>query len=107
MPRRRRIRQRRGCWIMERPPWLPPLSGKETVFLPISSDASLAQDKEPIILYPEEVEAYRLVYLEGRTQEEAAQLMRVSRGALWRLLYSARRKIGLAIIQRRPLIVLA
>jgi len=105
LPRRRRMRQRRGCWIAEKPPWLPPMSGRETVFVPVSNDSSTASEKEPVILYPEEVEAYRLVYLEGRTQEEAAKLMGVSRGALWRLLYSARRKIGLAIVQRRPLIV--
>lgn len=106
LPPRRHGHRRRGCWIREKPPWLPPFAQQSTIFLPVG-DSSALEQKDPIFLYPEELEAYRLVYLEGKTQEEAARIMRVSRGTLWRLLYNARRKIGLAIVQRRPLVILS
>jgi len=106
LPPMRRRRRRHGCWIREKPPWLLHLGQRGTVFLPIG-DEDVLDKGDPVLLYPEELEAYRLVYLEGRTQEEAARIMRVSRGTLWRLLSSARRKIGLALVQRRPLIILS
>ena len=45
-----------------------------------------------------EVEALRLVDLEGLTQEQAAMEMGVSRRTFWNDLASARRKIALAIV---------
>ncbi|MCD6368825.1 MAG: DUF134 domain-containing protein [Thermoproteales archaeon] len=59
---------------------------------------------EPIYLNPDELEALRLVYFEGLTQEEAAQRMGVSRGTLWRALDSGRRKLVQAIVEKRPLV---
>jgi len=50
----------------------------------------------PIYLRPDEFEALRLVYLEGRTQEEAA---------LWRALDSGRRKLVQALVERRPIVL--
>jgi len=47
----------------------------------------------------------RLVYLEGRTQEEAAKLMKISRGTLWRALDSGRRKLVQALVERRPIVL--
>jgi predicted DNA-binding protein (UPF0251 family) len=46
----------------------------------------------------EEIEALRLVDLQGMSQEEAAASMGVSRKTLWRDLTSARRKLVEALI---------
>ena len=50
-----------------------------------------------------ELEALRLVDLEGLSQEEAGQRMGVSRGTVWRLLQSARRRTAQALTEGRPL----
>lgn len=60
---------------------------------------------EPVYLGPAELEALRLVDLEGLTQEEAGERMGVSRGTVWRLLQSARKKTVQAITEARPLLV--
>ena len=57
------------------------------------------------ISYPE-FEAFRLVDFEGLKQEEAAKRMKVSRGTIWRLLQSARKKIAQALAESRPLLLL-
>jgi len=62
---------------------------------------------EPVYLMPDELEALRLVYYEGLTQEEAARRMNVSRGTLWRALSSGRRKLVQAIVEGRPIIIVA
>ena len=62
---------------------------------------------QPIYLFPDELEAYRLVYYYGLTQEEAAKKMGVSRGTLWRLLDSSRRKIAQALTELRPIVISA
>ncbi len=58
---------------------------------------------EPVVVAPDELEALRLVYYLGLTQEEAAQRMGVSRGTLWRLLSSGRKKVIAALVEGRPL----
>lgn len=73
--------------------WIPLING-----LP-------AQQSPPVVLEPDEFEAYRLVYHHGLTQEEAAAKMGVSRGTLWRLLVSARKKIGYALENLAPIII--
>lgn len=50
-----------------------------------------------------ELEAFRLVDLEGLSQEEAGQRMGISRGTVWRLLQNARKKTAQAITEGRPL----
>lgn len=59
---------------------------------------------EPIFLDMAEFEAFRLVDLEGLSQEEAGQRMGVSRGTVWRLVQSARKKTAQAISEGRPLL---
>ena len=61
------------------------------------------QNLEPIHITPAELEAFRLVDQEGLSQEEAGQRMGVSRGTVWRLLQSARKKTAQAICEGRPL----
>ena len=58
---------------------------------------------EPIYIEPAELEALRLVDLEGLSQEEAGERMGVSRGTVWRLVQSARRKTAQALTDGRPI----
>lgn len=58
---------------------------------------------EPIVMDVAELEAFRLVDLEGLSQKEAGQRMGVSRGTVWRLVQSARKKTALALSEGRPL----
>ena len=99
----------RWCWRLRgrgRPPkerWIRAGLGS-FVFAPIDDSGTPVQSP-PIYLRPDEFEALRLVYLEGRTQEEAARLMKISRGTLWRALDSGRRKLVQALVERRPIII--
>lgn len=60
-------------------------------------------DKPLIILELGEMEAFRLVDLEGLTQEEAGEQMGVSRGTVWRLLQQARKKTAQALAEGRSI----
>jgi predicted DNA-binding protein (UPF0251 family) len=60
-------------------------------------------EHEPVILEPEELEVIRLVDLEGLSQEEAGQRMGISRGTIWRLLQSARKKTTSALTEGRTI----
>ena len=62
---------------------------------------------EPIYIEPAEVEALRLVDLEGLSQEEAGERMGVSRGTVWRFLQSARKKTAQALTEGRPLFMVS
>jgi predicted DNA-binding protein (UPF0251 family) len=57
----------------------------------------------PIFIDRAELETFRLVDLEGLSQEEAGKRMGVSRGTIWRLLQSARKKTAQALTEGRPL----
>jgi predicted DNA-binding protein (UPF0251 family) len=58
---------------------------------------------KPILMEPAEIEALRLVDLEGLSQEDAGERMGVSRGTIWRLVQSARKKTVQALTEGRPL----
>jgi len=58
---------------------------------------------DPIYIEPAELEALRLVDLDGLSQEEAGKRMGVSRGTVWRLVQSARKKTAQALTEGRPL----
>jgi len=60
---------------------------------------------EPVILEIAELEALRLVDLEGLSQEEAGQRMGVSRGTVWRLVQRARKKMARALSEGRPIYI--
>jgi len=57
------------------------------------------------VLEADELEALRLCDLEDLTQEEAGKRMGVSRGTVQRIIYSARKKVILAIIEGQALIL--
>ena len=58
---------------------------------------------EPVYLEPAEIEVIRLVDLEDLNQQEAGDRMDTSRGTVWRLLQSGRRKIALALVEGRKI----
>ena len=60
---------------------------------------------EAIYLDLAEAEVLRLVDIEGMYQEQAGNMMGVSRGTIWRLLTSARKKIASSLFEGRTLIV--
>ncbi len=76
-----------------------------TIFLPFMLSGAPISQGPPIEISPDELEALRLTYLEGLNQEEAASRMGISRGTLWRLLDSGRRKITQALVERRPIVI--
>jgi len=63
------------------------------------------EPKEPILLSYDEFEAVKLVDGEDLSQEEAAKRMGVSRGTVWRLVASGRKKIIKAISEGRELFI--
>jgi predicted DNA-binding protein (UPF0251 family) len=63
------------------------------------------QNKEPISIELPELEAFRLVDMEGLSQEEAGQRMNISRGTIWRLVQTARRKAAQALSEGRPIYI--
>ncbi len=63
------------------------------------------KDSEPVELTYPEYEAFRLADNEGLTQEDVAKSMCTSRGTVWRLLTSARKKVAQAITESRPLFI--
>jgi predicted DNA-binding protein (UPF0251 family) len=97
MPQRRCRRGRRGRF--PKPVTIPnPTKVERFIPQPKTTD-------KPIQIEPAEVEALRLVDLEGLSQEEAGTKMGVSRGTIWRLLQSARRKVAQALTEGRSLTV--
>jgi hypothetical protein len=61
--------------------------------------------EEVVTLTIAEYEALRLVDLEGLNQDEAGELMAVSRGTIWRLLDSAREKLVQVLVSGKKMIV--
>ncbi len=76
----------------------------EITFIP-HDRSGMPVRSEPVVIRPDELEALRLVYLEGLTQQEASKKMGISRGTLWRLLDSGRKKLVKALTEIRPIIL--
>ena len=56
---------------------------------------------EPVHVELAELEVIRLTDIEDLNQQETGKRMNTSRGTVWRLLQSARRKIAMALIEGR------
>ncbi len=95
-------RRRRGAGRPCKPRYLWFAPSGRVLFKPLDEEGRPLEG-QPVRLEPDELEALRLVYLEGLTQGEAAERMGVSRGTLWRMLESGRRKIIEALVELRPL----
>lgn len=74
-------------------------------FGPINPEGFPAPAGEPIYISYDEFEAFRLIYYEKLSQEEAAERMKVSRGTVWRCLENARNKVANMLVERRPLVI--
>ncbi len=96
----RRRRRRRGCRGRFPKPVNIPIPAKINSFTPYPK-----MGDEKIIIEQAEIEALRLVDLEGMSQEQAGEQMGVSRGTIWRFLQSAREKVSRALIEGRSIIV--
>jgi len=59
----------------------------------------------PLYLDSAEIEALRLVDLEGLSLEETGKKMNVSRNTVWRLTQNARQKIVRAIMEGREILI--
>jgi hypothetical protein len=97
MSRRRRRRGRRGRFPK---PVTIPTPSKVEKFIPQPRITASS-----ITIEPAEIEALRLVDLKGLSQEQAGTEMGVSRGTIWRLLQSARKKVAQALTEGRTLAV--
>lgn len=64
-------------------------------------------NSEPILLDLAEFEVLRLIELEDLSQEEAGKRMGISRGTVWRLLKSGRKKIVKALVEGRPISIVS
>ncbi|MFP3282653.1 MAG: DUF134 domain-containing protein [Nitrososphaeria archaeon] len=93
-------------WRRGRPPKprIIRFTPKFSAFLPVPS---YAEGPEAIVMTLDELEALRLVDREGLLQEEAAAMMGISRGTVWRLVESGRRKLLDMIVEGRPLVLAA
>lgn len=94
---RRRRRGRRGRFPK---PVTIPTPAKIQRFIPQPATTS-----KTIIIEPAELEAMRLVDLEGLSQEQAGTKMGISRGTIWRLVKSARSKVAQALTEGRPITI--
>lgn len=60
----------------------------------------------PIELTYPEYEVIKLIDQDDLTQEEVAKRMGTSRGTVWRLYQSGRKKLAQALIESRPLLII-
>lgn len=60
---------------------------------------------EPVVIELAEVEALRLVDMDGCSQERAGELLGVSRGTVWRLVQSGRGKLIRAVVENRRVLL--
>ncbi|MFX1576819.1 MAG: DUF134 domain-containing protein [Promethearchaeota archaeon] len=96
------MRYRRGWAGRGRPP-KPVSLGRipaQTSFIPTE-----IKNSTPIQLYASELEAMRLVDKQGHEQKDAGKEMGVSRGTVWRLLQTGRKKVVTALTESRPLVI--
>jgi len=115
MPRRYRWCRGRGRGGRGRPCFYRKISKlpKSRGLIPVDPEDSLPQtitsEKDttnpPIYLYLDELEAMRLVDGENLTQDEAGVLMGISRGSIWRLLQTGRKKLITAIYEKLRILI--
>jgi len=76
--------------------------GGEVVYLPVKGVVGL--DVSGFVeVYDYEVEALKLVHVDGLTTDEAAARLGVSKATFWRMLESCRFKIAQALSEGKPI----
>lgn len=78
------------------------LSLENMVFLPVKGVAGL-RDEDVIEIFDYEVEAMKLVHLDGLSTDEAASSMGISKATFWRILESCRAKVAQALSTGKPI----
>lgn len=73
----------------------------ELVYLPVKAVSSELSDY--IEVYDYEVEALKLVHLDGLSTDEASVRMGISKATFWRILESCRMKLAQALISGKPI----
>jgi len=74
-------------------------------FTPSLPKNMVGAPKPPVFLSYDEYEVLRLIDFEGLTQEEAGERMGVSRGTIWRLIKSARKKVISALVEGKEIFI--
>ena len=90
-----------------RPPIIPRISlqiDKDIYFIPSTTPPA---ENCCIEIYPDELEALKLVYIDNLTTDEASSIFGVSKTTFWRILESGRRKVVEALVNLRPLKIVA
>ncbi|MGC9114610.1 MAG: DUF134 domain-containing protein [Fervidicoccaceae archaeon] len=78
------------------------LNIEDTIFLPVKGVSGLSQ-ADIVEIYDYEIEAMKLIHIDGLSTDEAANLMNVSKATFWRILESCRFKIADALSSGKPI----
>jgi len=75
---------------------------EDLVFLPVKGTVGLNQS-DIVEIYDYEVEALKLVHLDGLSTDEAAAKMGLSKATFWRILETCRMKLADALSSGKPI----
>jgi predicted DNA-binding protein (UPF0251 family) len=90
-------------WRWRVPPSFSSEAGPgEIIYLPVKGVEGL-NVADCVEVYDYEVEALRLVHVEGLTTDEAAARLGMSKATFWRVLESCRFKVAQALTGRKPI----
>lgn len=64
-----------------------------------------SEKEETVVLQVEELESLRLMDFEGLDQDSSAKRMSVSRGTFQRILYVARQKVAMALVEGKSIVI--
>ncbi|MFW9986723.1 MAG: DUF134 domain-containing protein [Candidatus Odinarchaeota archaeon] len=96
------MRYRRGWRGRGRPPKPVSLGQIPT---PTTFTPNVVKNSVPVTLFASELEAMRLVDQQDLDQKDAGKKMHISRGTVWRLLQSGRKKVVTALTENRSLVI--
>lgn len=89
-------------WRWRKPPVFSGSSARdEVIYLPVKGVEGL-DTSSYVEIYDYEVEALKLVHVDGLTTEEAAAKLGLSKATFWRILESCRLKVAQALVERKP-----
>ncbi|MEM1635817.1 MAG: DUF134 domain-containing protein [Thermosphaera sp.] len=93
---------RGGPWRCRRKITSCSTRGEEFMYIPVKAVIGV-EPSSVIEIYDYELEALKLVHLDGLSTDEAALRMGVSKATFWRILESCRWKLAKAFSEKRPL----
>lgn len=86
-----------------------PMKCRKVCHLPLSCEfkpsVNGSKSTESVVLTVDEYEAIRLIDHEGFTQEECGNFMKIARTTVQEIYTNARRKISVALIEAKPLLI--